>query len=391
MKCKIMLNMLARSVAFLTVMFAFLSGCISIKDDRAVETIVTETAVVKPETMEVLVNRGITAKFTPDRGQMFMELYWWTKRKISKTVKVCKQDAVLKTTCIGFFPAAKANDSLIGWPIACLILNPFVAFIPTFSSMIYGPFMEPNESVMGELGLFGNYSYLDHKNPKVLKKYEEQKLEERIEETPIRLLDFEVEIDGRVFRGENGVAYVGAIIGDRTALNVKVLSFSPPAGFTNEGVSFACGSTFLAKVPTAAEIAIEAEQKRLQALAIAQQKQAEQAVAAAQDAAQRELAMAFANAAIQGINAGMATRNGGANVSVPSTASVSVSQGASTSIPKICPVCYGNGKCRPCNGTGDNIGKKYSSGRLYDSMVPAKCSPCSGTGNCLKCRGKGTL
>ena len=386
-----MINLLVKSVALLTAMVAFLPGCISIKDNSAIEVIVTGTEVIKPESIEVLVDRGITAKFTPDRGQMFMELYWWNKRKISKALKVYKQNAVLKTTCIGFFPAAKAHDSLIAMPIACLLLNPFVCFMPTFSSMLYGPFMDPGESVMGEFGLFGNYCYLDHKNPKVLKKYEEQKLEERIEEDPIRLLDFEVEINGRVFRSEKGVAYVGAIIGDKTVLNVKVLSFSPPAGFTDECVASVCGTTFLAKVPTVAEIAIEAEQKRLQEMAIAQQKQAEQAAAAAQDAAQRELAMAFANAAIQGINAGMSARNGSANVSVPSTASVPVSQGTSSSIPKTCPVCFGNGRCRPCNGSGDNIGKKYSSGRLYDPMVPTKCSPCGGTGNCLKCRGKGTL
>jgi hypothetical protein len=197
------------------------------------------------------------------------------------------------------------------------------------------------------------------------------------------LQDFKVEIDGCVFQGEKGVAYVGAIIGDRTVLNVKVLSFLPPAGFTNEGVASVCGTTFVAKVPTAAEIAIETEQNRLQAMAIAQQMQANQAIAVAQDAARRELVMAVANASMQGGNTGVAARNAGANISVPSA--------TSPSIPKICPVCCGNRKCRPCNGTGDNVAKKYTSGRLYDSMVPAKCRPCSGTGRCLSCGGKGTL
>lgn len=56
-------------------------------------------------------------------------------------------------------------------------------------------------------------------------------------------------------------------------------------------------------------------------------------------------------------------------------------------LPKMCPVCRGTGKCRPCNGTGDNVGKKYSQGRLYDPLVPEKCSPCGGTGNCIKCKG----
>jgi hypothetical protein len=56
-------------------------------------------------------------------------------------------------------------------------------------------------------------------------------------------------------------------------------------------------------------------------------------------------------------------------------------------LPKMCPICRGTGKCRPCNGTGDNVGKKYSKGRLYDPLVPEKCSPCGGTGNCIKCKG----
>ena len=259
--------------------------------------------------------------------------------------------------------------------------------------MLYGPIMDPVDQELGDYqlcqwGIFGNYCYLDRKNPEVLKEYVERKVEEKIEETPIRLMDFEVEIDGKIFRGEKGVAYIGTVVGSKPELDVKLLSFIAPDGFPSNDVAAVCGSRFLAKVPTAADMMAEAEKKRLQELAVLQRQQAAQEAAAQEAAAQRELAMALANAAIQGVNSGMAARNSGTYVPPAPVPAVS---GSSNPIPRMCPACCGTKKCRSCDGKGINPAKKYIEGRLYDSLVPAKCGPCRGTGNCLTCGGKGTL
>lgn len=82
-----------------------LSGCIRFKDGRDVRTSVLKSQIVDAS-VQVLADRGVTANLTPDRGQMFMELYWWNKRKTSKTIEITKQDACLKTISIGFFPGA---------------------------------------------------------------------------------------------------------------------------------------------------------------------------------------------------------------------------------------------------------------------------------------------
>lgn len=390
-KYRILFNTLTRLVCLLVAITAFMTGCISFKHDDLVETVVIDSTVVTPEEAKVLVNHGITAKFTHDRGQVFMELFWWNKRKISKTVKLCKRDAALKTTAIGFFPGAAAKQHKVSHSIASLLVNPLIGCLPTISSLLCGPFMDPADGTLCEMGIFGVFSYLDRENPMVLRTYDEQKVVERIEETPIRLLDFTVEIEGQAFHGENGVAYVGSVVGDKTALKIKVLSFSPPEGFSHDSVSPVYGGEFLAKVPTAAEIALEAEQKRLLEIAIAQQKQAELAAVAAQEAAQRELALALANAAVQGVNAGMAARNGVNHTPIVTPSPMSVSRGTQSSLPRTCPACYGTTKCRPCNGTGGNPAKKHIEGRLYDPLVSARCGPCRGTGKCLTCGGKGSL
>lgn len=107
----------------------------------------------------------------------------------------------------------------------------------------------------------------------MLKEYVERKVEEKIDETPIRLMDFEVEIDGKTFRGEKGVAYIGTVVGNKMELDVKLLSFIAPDGFPSNDVAAVCGSRFLAKVPTAADMMVEAEKKRLQELAVRQRQQ----------------------------------------------------------------------------------------------------------------------
>ena len=135
-----------------------------------------------------------------------------------------------------------------------------------------------------------------------------------------------------------------------------------------------------------------------------QQIQAEREAEAARAAAQQAAALAMVNAAVQGINAGVTASNGGAYVPpapvvptisvVPTPSAASASSGGAAvapGIPKTCPACYGNGRCRPCNGTGKNPAKKYAQGHLYDSAIPVNCRPCNGTGNCLTCGGKGHL
>ena len=373
-----------------------LSGCIRFKDSGDVRTSVLKSQIVD-ESVQVLADRGVTANLTPDRGQMFMELYWWNKRKISKTTEIAKQDACLKTISIGFFPGAGAREpgvaDAVVHPLPCLLLNAFCMCIPTFSSMLYGPVMDPcdvheNDYSLCEYGLFGNFSYLDRKNPKVVKNYVEKRTEEKVDETPIRLMDFEVEIDGKIFRGEKGVAYIGTVVGSKPELDVKLLSFIAPDGFPSNDVAAVCGSRFLAKVPTAADMMVAAENKRREELAVLQQQQAAQEAAAREAAAQRELAMALANAAIQGVNAGVAARNGGAYTPATPVAP-SVSAASSPKLPRLCPMCFGDGKCRPCDGSGGNPAKPYIKGRLYDGMVSAKCGPCNGTGRCLGCGGTG--
>ena len=141
----------------------------------------------------------------------------------------------------------------------------------------------------------------------------------------------------------------------------------------------------------------------VQEIASSQQIQAEREAEAAR-ASQQAAALAMVNAAVQGINAGVAASNGGTYVPpapviptipvVPTPSAVStLSGGASVSprMPKTCPACYGNGRCRPCNGTGKNPAKKYAQGHLYDPAIRENCRPCNGTGNCLTCGGKGHL
>ena len=388
-----------------------LTGCIGIKDDRAVKTISTGSEIARQEAPEVLSDRGFSAKLTPDRGQMLMELLWWNKRQISQTLNVHKKDVVYKTMRIGFFPGVCTGEVMTDTPVVghlwCCVANIVYLFTPTILSMVYGPWMSPADthsigSSFTAWGLFGNFCYLDHKNPKIMREYAEQKVEKIVKEEPIRLMDFDVEIDGRVFHGENGVAYIGAVVGDKTVLDVKVLSFAPPAGFSTNGVASAFGSTFRVRVPTEAEVAMKAEQKRLQEVALAQQIQAERAAAAARAAAQQAATMAMVNATVQGINASAAALNGGTYVPpspvvpiIPAVSTPPASGGTSSAVaPKLqksCPGCYGSGRCRPCNGTGKNPAKKYTNGRLYDTMVPENCRPCNGTGNCLTCGGKGHL
>lgn len=137
----------------------------------------------------------------------------------------------------------------------------------------------------------------------------------------------------------------------------------------------------------------------VQEIASSQQMQAERDAAAVQQAA----ALAMMNAAVQGINAGVAASNGGTyippapvipTIPVPTPSSASMSSGGASAAPRMsrtCPACYGNGRCRPCNGTGKNPAKKYAQGHLYDPAIPENCRPCNGTGNCLTCGGKGHL
>lgn len=74
----------------------------------------------------------------------------------------------------------------------------------------------------------------------------------------------------------------------------------------------------------------------------------------------------------------------------------------SVALPKVCPVCCGSTKCRPCNGTGriaslDRIAADDTSGTIIPAprataimaASRAKCGPCGGTGKCRACNGTG--
>ena len=141
----------------------------------------------------------------------------------------------------------------------------------------------------------------------------------------------------------------------------------------------------------------------VQEIASSQQIQAEREAEAAR-AAQQAAALAMVNAAVQGINAGVAASNGGTYVPptpiiptipvVPAPTAASASNGGASAAPrrsKICPACFGSTKCRPCNGTGKNLTKKNAQGHIYDSAIRENCLPCNGTGKCLTCGGKGHL
>ena len=299
-----------RCVSLAAILFFW--GCISIKDDRAVETEFVKNEIVAQKT-EVLVNHGITAKFTPDRGQMLMELFWWNSRRVVTTVKTRKRDVVYKTIRIGFFPGVCTGELMTDTPFLghlwCLVCNYAFLFTPTVASIVYGSWMEParpGDFSFPAWGLFGNYLYMDREDPKILREYDVQRVEERDEKEPIRLVDFDVEIDGQTFHGQNGVAYIGAVVGDRTAMDIKVLSFAAPAGLSTNDVLSVCGSSFRAKIPTEGEFAAEAERKRLQEVARMQQIQAESAATAARIAAQQAADQAMigaAQAVVQGANA----------------------------------------------------------------------------------------
>ena len=77
-------------------------------------------------------------------------------------------------------------------------------------------------------------------------------------------------------------------------------------------------------------------------------------------------------------------------VNNPAVGSMQSAGGVASARQKTCPACYGNGRCRPCNGTGKTA-KGYAKGHLYDPAIPENCRPCNGTGNCLTCGGKGHL
>ena len=67
-------------VCSLLILVFSLSGCIRFKDNSDVRTSVLKSQIVD-ESVQMLADRGVSANLTPDRGQMFMELYWWNKRK----------------------------------------------------------------------------------------------------------------------------------------------------------------------------------------------------------------------------------------------------------------------------------------------------------------------
>ena len=113
--------------------------------------------------------------------------------------------------------------------------------------------------------------------------------------------------------------------------------------------------------------------------------------------AQQESAEAFSRSVVElanGLGGAMSQQqplNRPVAVNNPVVGSMQSAGGVVSTGQKICPACYGNGRCRPCNGTGKNPTKKYARGHLYDSAIPENCRPCSGTGKCLTCGGKGHL
>lgn len=94
---------------------------------------------------------------------------------------------------------------------------------------------------------------------------------------------------------------------------------------------------------------------------------------------------------------------GGRNLA-GSQSSMSSGQDASPQLPRVCPMCGGSGKCRPCNGNGriasvDAIASGKSSDYHIINSGPSAtavmaqsrggCGPCGGTGKCRGCNGSG--
>ena len=96
--------------------------------------------------------------------------------------------------------------------------------------------------------------------------------------------------------------------------------------------------------------------------------------------------------------------NVGGRNSAASQSSMPLVEDASPQLPRVCPMCGGSGKCRPCNGNGriasvDAIANGKSSDYHIINSGPSAtavmaqsrggCGPCGGTGKCRGCNGSG--